>query len=148
MSTTPDEPSGTSHVHWTSRQRPYSTGSDLGSITGGQASIYTQVNGSCTQILALLGRLTSASGGTSAVPHDQIEAATRQLLAELHRPDGPRPDEVKRQLGLLRDVVGEAGDMVNTVEDEQVRTEFTTLTDLITDLDRAWSNRPGRRPLS
>jgi hypothetical protein len=106
------------------------------------------VNASRTQILASLGRLTSASGGTSAIPHDQIEAATRQLLAELHTPGGLRPDEVNRQLGLLRDAVGEVGDIVNTVEDEQVRTEFTTLIDLITDLNRAWSNRPGRRPLS
>ena len=146
MPTSPDEPSSTG-VDWTYQPREYSTGSDLGAVTGGHAAAYAQAEAACAQILATLDRLTSTSAA-SVVPHDEIEASTRQLLAEFRAPGGPRPGEVERQLGRLRDSVSRSGGTVNTVDEEQARTAFTTLNDLCTDLARAWSQRTGRRPLS
>jgi hypothetical protein len=145
--TSPDEPSGTGHVEWTYGPREYATDSDMGAVTGGQAEAYAQAEAACAQILASLDRLKSTSAA-SVVPHHQIEASARQLLAELRAPGGPRPGEVERQLGQLRESLSQAGETVNTVDDEQVRTAFTTLNDHCTDLARAWSQHTGRRPLS
>jgi hypothetical protein len=78
----PDEPASTGHVDWTYRPRVYSTDSDLGTVTGGPAAAYAQAEAACGQILASLDRLKSTSAA-SVVPHDQIEASARQLLAKL-----------------------------------------------------------------
>jgi hypothetical protein len=119
-------------------------------VTGGQAPVYAQAEAACGQILASLDRLKSTSAA-SVIPHDQIEASARQLLAELRAPGDPRPGDVERQLRhlrQLRDSVSRAGNTVNTVDDEQLRTRFTTLNDYCTDLARAWSQHTGLRPLS
>lgn len=147
MPTSPDEPSGTGRGDWTYRPREYSTGSDLGAVTGGRAPVYAQAEAACGQILASLDRFKSTSAA-SVIPHDQIEASARQLLAELRSPGGPWPRDVERQLGQLRDSVSRAGQTVNTVDDEQLRTAFATLNDYCTDLARAWSQHTGLRPLS
>lgn len=147
MPTSPDEPTGTGHVDWTYRPRTYSTGSDLGAVTGGQASAYAGADAACTEILASLERLKSTDAA-SVIPHDQFEAAARSVLVELHAPGGPRPGDVERQLDQLRQSLSQAEEAVNTVDEEQARTEFMTLQDLCTDLARAWSQHPGRRPIS
>ena len=147
MSTSPDEPTGTGAVGWTYQPRTYSTDSDPGAVTGGQASAYSRAEAACTQILASLDRLKS-TGAASAIAHDQIEASARTVLAELRAPGGPRPDDVERQLGQLRESLSGAAETVNIVDEEQARTEFTTLRDLCTDLAQAWSQHTGRRPLS
>jgi hypothetical protein len=116
-------------------------------VTGGQAPVYAQAEAACGQILASLDRLKSTSAA-SVIPHDQIEASARQLLAELRAPGDPRPGDVERQLRQLRDSVSRAGKTVNTVDNEQLRTAFTTLNDYCTDLARAWSQHTGLRPLS
>lgn len=145
--TSPDEPTGTGQVDWSYQPRTYSSDSDLGAVTGGQASAYSRAEVACTQILASLDRLKS-TGAASVVPHDQIEASARSVLAELRAPGGPRPGEVERQLGQLRESLSQAAETVNAVDEEQTRTEFTTLRDLCTDLAQAWSQHIGRRLLS
>jgi hypothetical protein len=145
--TSPDEPAGTSHIDWPYEPREYSTGSDLGAVTGGQAAVYAPVEAACTQLLAALDRLTSL-GAASVVPHDAIEASARQVLAELRAPGGPRPGDVERHLHQLRDSLSQAAETVNTVDEEQVRIAFVTLNDYCAELARSWSQHSGRRPLS
>jgi hypothetical protein len=137
----PDEPAGASHVDWSYRPREYSTGSDLGAVTGGQAVAYSQPETACTQILTTLDRLKSTRAA-SVVPHEQIAACARHILAELRAPSGPRLGDVEGQPGQLRDILTRAGETV------KVRTAFVTLNDYYANLAQAWSERTGRRPLS
>jgi phosphomannomutase len=117
----------------------------LGAVTGG-AAVYPQVGVACAQLLASVDRFKSLRAA-SVLPHREIEASAQQVLAELRAPGGPRPVEVDRQLGRLRDSLRRAGDMVNTVDEEQVRTAFVTLNDYYANLAEAWSEHTGRRPL-
>jgi hypothetical protein len=56
-------------------------------------------------------------------------------------PPGQTADDIPGQLGALRDRFGLTDDNVNTVEEEQVRTAFLTLVDLIVDLQRSWQQQ-------
>jgi biotin carboxyl carrier protein len=54
---------------------------------------------------------------------------------------GTTVDDIPGQLGAMRDRFGLTDDNVNTVEEEQVRTAFLTLVDLIVDLQRSWEQQ-------
>jgi hypothetical protein len=56
-------------------------------------------------------------------------------------PPGETADDIPGQLGALRERFGLTDDNVNTVEEEQVRTAFVTLVDLVVDLQRSWSSQ-------
>jgi hypothetical protein len=56
-------------------------------------------------------------------------------------PPGRTADDIPGQLGALRERFGLTDDNVNTVEEEQIRTEFVTLVDLVVDLQDSWSQQ-------
>jgi hypothetical protein len=56
-------------------------------------------------------------------------------------PPGTTVDDIPGQLGALRDRFGLTDDNVNTVEEEQIRTSFLTLVDLVADLQFAWGRQ-------
>jgi len=153
------------HVESSNVPRGYAMQADLGTVTGGQASLYARARAGLTHMLMLLEGLTPLD---PAFDKENIEA-TRSLVRneltrivdELGAPGGPRqalvdagfmillgtdtvpvppplPDDVGGQLGALRDRFGLLADQVNTVDEERIRTSFWTLSDEVQDLARAW----------
>ncbi len=64
-----------------------------------------------------------------------------QPLGVMFRAAGTDPDRVPGLLGALRERFGLTDINVNTVDEEQVRTAFWTLVDLVLDLQRSWELR-------
>ena len=152
------------HVESEYVPRGFAMQADLGSVTGGQASLYARAKASLTHMLELLDGLTPLQ---PAPDKDDIEATRilvrnelTRIIDEIGRPGGPRqplvdsaftvllgpsaqddpdPDEVEGQLGALRDRFGLVLDSVNTVEDERIRTSYWTLAEEVQDLRRAWT---------
>jgi len=56
-------------------------------------------------------------------------------------PPGETADDIPGQLGALRDRFGLTDDNVNTVDEENVRTAFVTLVDLVVDLQGSWERQ-------
>jgi hypothetical protein len=156
------------HVETTYVPRGFAMQADLGSVTGGQASLYARARSGLTHILQLLDGLTPLQPAFD----QENNAATRilvrneigRIVEEFGLPGGPRqalvdasfavllgtdtdiltrpkvPDLVEGQLGELRERFGLTAENVNTVEDERIRTSFWTLADEIQDLGRAWDS--------
>ena len=141
--------------------RGYAIQSDLGAITGGQASLYRRATIARTEILRILDGLTPLRVDGDVQDMDGyrliVRNAVQKLVDELGAPGGPRiamvnsyfsgllgraahrtPDNVGGQLGALRERFGLIDDNVNTVEEEGVRTSFWTLVDMVSDLSDAW----------
>ncbi|MFC4604407.1 hypothetical protein [Rhodococcus kronopolitis] len=141
---------------------------DLGSVTGGQASLYRRAAIARTETLRILDALTPLRVDAD---HEDMEAfrglvrgALENTVDELGNPGGPRipivdsylrsltglptdpktpvayptPDAITGLLGQLRDHFGLIDANVNTIEEEEIRTAFWTLADLTTDLHKAW----------
>jgi hypothetical protein len=141
--------------------------SDLGAVTGGQASLYRRATMARAEILRILDGLTPLR--PDADPEDMasyrtlVRESVQRLVDELGNPGGPRvqmvdmyfagltgsatplagvdADNVPGQLGALRDRFGLTDDNSNTVDDEAVRTSFWTLVDLVTDLQASWDTQ-------
>jgi hypothetical protein len=141
--------------------------SDLGAVTGGQASLYRRATMARAEILRILDGLTALR--PDADPEDMasyrtlVRDSVQRLVDELGNPGGPRvqmvdmyfagltgsatpiagvdADNVPGQLGALRDRFGLTDDNSNTVDDEAVRTSFWTLVDLVTDLQASWATQ-------
>jgi len=154
------------HVETDYVPRGFAMQADLGSVTGGQASLYARARSSLTHILQLLAGLTPLNPDYDQQKNDAVRALVRneitRIVEEIGAPGGPRqslvdssftillgrttfddpvlPDDVDGQLGDLRIVFGLTEENVNTVEEERVRTSFWTLADEIQDLGRAWAN--------
>jgi hypothetical protein len=82
-------------------------------------------------------------GGAAPLVHPQVNLNlvprdSTQLPLAL---PGTTVDDIPGQLGAMRDRFGLTDDNVNTVEEEQVRTAFLTLVDLIVDLQRSWEQQ-------
>lgn len=158
------------HVESVYVPRGYAVQADLGSITGGQASLYRRAMLARTETLRLLDALTPLRVDADREDMEAFRGLVRGgiegAVAELGNPGGPRlpivdsylraltglkpstevtypsPDAITGQLGQLRDQFGLIDANVNTIAEEEVRTSFWTLTDLVTDLHKAWdSNR-------
>lgn len=138
--------------------------SDLGAVTGGQASLYRRATMARAEALRILGGLTAlradADADDMASYRTIVRDSVQRLVDELGNAGGPRvqmvdmyfagltgaarpvrgvdADTVTGQLGALRDRFGLTDDNSNTVADEAVRTSFWTLVDLITDLQTSW----------
>jgi hypothetical protein len=138
--------------------------SDLGAVTGGQASLYRRATIARTEALRILDSLTAlrpdADADDMASYRTLVRDSVQRLVDELGNPGGPRvqmvnmyfagltgaakpaagvdADGVTGQLGALRDRFGLTDANSNTVDDEAVRTSFWTLVDLITDLQTSW----------
>jgi hypothetical protein len=96
------------------------------------------------------GRAPGAQPGTGSRETDLVARYTHNGEVQL-APPGTTVDDIPGQLGALRDRFGLTDDNVNTVEEEQVRTSFLTLVDLVVDLQDSWgkqrkafSNEAGR----
>jgi hypothetical protein len=154
------------HVESQYVPRGFSMQADLGSVTGGQASLYARARAGLEHILQLLAGLTPLQPAFDQENNEATRALIRneitRIVEELGQPGGPRqvlvdasfavllgtdedvlthpklPDLVEGQLGELRDRFGLTAENVNTVEDERIRTSFWTLADEIQDLGRAW----------
>lgn len=138
--------------------------SDLGAVTGGQASLYRRATLARSEALRILDGLTAlrpdADADDMASYRTLVRDSVQRLVDELGNPGGPRvqmvdmyfagltgaanpapgvdADSVTGQLGALRDRFGLTDANSNTVDDEAVRTSFWTLVDLLTDLQTSW----------
>lgn len=162
------------HIESAYVPRGFAVQADLGSITGGQASLYRRAVIARTETLRILDALTPLRVDAD---HEDMEAfrglirgAIDNAVDELGNPGGPRipivdsylrsltglplptnpetpvnyptPDTITGLLGQLRDQFGLTDANVNTIDEEEIRTAFWTLTDLTTDFHKAWrSNR-------
>jgi pyruvate/2-oxoglutarate dehydrogenase complex dihydrolipoamide acyltransferase (E2) component len=79
-------------------------------------------------------------GATLHPQHGQGPLPRGATLLPLASP-GTTVDDIPGQLGAMRDRFGLTDDNVNTVEEEQVRTAFLTLVDLIVDLQGSWARQ-------
>ena len=152
------------HVESRYVPRGYAVQSDLGAVTGGQASFYRRAQVSRTEILRLLDALTPLRTDFDSQDVEAyrglVRGAVQSLVDELGASGGARlemvdayfrgltgterpdllgsADGVAGQLGALRDRLGLIDDNVNTVEEEGVRTAYWTLVDMVTDLQASW----------
>jgi hypothetical protein len=86
------------------------------------------------------GRAPGAQPGTGSRETDLVAGYIHDGEIQL-APPGTTVDDIPGQLGALRDRFGLTDDNVNTVEEEQVRTSFLTLVDLVVDLQDSWSKQ-------
>lgn len=152
------------HVESQFVPRGYAIQSDLGAVTGGQASLYRRATLARTEILRILDGLTPLRTDADSDDMDAyrtiVRNAIQNLVDELGSPGGPRvamvdsyltgllgtnpnrdPDQIGGQLGALRDRFGLIDDNVNTVEEEGLRTAYWTLVDMIRDLYGSWQSQ-------
>jgi hypothetical protein len=154
------------HVESTYQRRGFAVQADLGSVSGGQASLYARATASLTHMRTLLAGVTplrpdfdSEDGaasrtligteltrivnemGAAGGPRTALVDAAFQVLVGTDQPvDTITGDVVGGQLGRLRDRFGLTADNVNTVEEERIRTSYWTLVDQVVDLNRAWNS--------
>jgi len=145
--------------------RGYAVQSDLGAVTGGQASLYRRAQIARTEMLRILDGLGSLRMDSDAQDMDAyrllVRNAIQRLVDEIGAAGGPRvqmvdqyfrsltgqhpptarpaADTIGGQLGGLRDRFGLVDANVNTIEEEGVRTSFWTLVDLVADLQSSWA---------
>jgi hypothetical protein len=153
------------HTDWTWQQRGYAVQADMGALTGAQASIYARAKNALDQIQPLLTGLTTIN--TALFPQQDLEAIRtvvstelQELVSELALEGGPRiqrvdelfalllgaarndtnldPDQVDGQLGTLRDRFGLTVDLVNTVDEERIVTNFRVIVEQILSLFASW----------
>lgn len=149
--------------------RGYALQTDLGAVSGGQASLYRRATLARTEILRILDGITPLR--SDADPDDTeafrslVRNSVERLVDELGAAGGPRtqrvdeyfrallgvssgrrptPDTVGGQVGALRDRYLLTATYSRTVPKETVRTSFWTLADLIADLQIAWKAQHGR----
>jgi hypothetical protein len=154
------------HTEWTWTPRSYTVQTDMGVVTGAQASIYTRAKVALDQSLPLLNGLYPLTPNVEpedlrtvqSVVSIQFTALVNELgvvggprvprVDELFRlllghenPDEPprRPEEVVRgSLGLVRKRFGFERRFVTTVDDEQDLTNYYILVDYVIGLNHSW----------
>jgi hypothetical protein len=149
------------HTKWTWTPRSYAVQTDMGAVTGAQASIYNRAKVALDQSLPLLDGLYSLQ--PAILPEDQesiravVRAELTQLVNEFGVLGGPRvqrvdelfllllgnpavtnPEQVAGVLGTLGDRFGLARNRVNTIEDEQNLTNYLILVDYVIGLSQSW----------
>jgi hypothetical protein len=153
------------HREWQYTPQSLTVQADMGAVTGAQASIYTRTKLTVDQILPIVDRLRALD---PAADHERLEASRsivrgrlEQLPFELGLDGGPRVarvDDIFRilldvdpsqpvpadasiggELGRLKARFGFDGDNVNTVEEEEILTEFQVLTDYVLSLATSWA---------
>ena len=153
------------HTEWSWQQRGYAVQADMGALTGAQASIYARAKNALDQIQPLLAGLTTIN--PALFPQQDLEAIRtvvstelQELVSELALEGGPRiqrvdelfalllgaarndtnldPDQVDGQLGTLRDRFGLTVDLVNTVDEERIVTNFRVIVEQILSLFASW----------
>jgi hypothetical protein len=154
------------HIQAAWTPRTYTVQSDFaGSLSGSQASIYNRAVKSVAECQTLLDGLRSLRVVSNPDDVEALKSLTStqldSLVAELGRLDGPRiprvnqtfvyllgadtaqmdPDKVTGLLGSLRDELGLKStglNLVNTIAEEQVPTDFRIMCDYLTSLRVSW----------
>ncbi len=144
------------HVGSTWTPRSFAVGSDLGAVTGAQASIFTHGRAALDQSLPLLDGLRPLQPTADMQAADQVRRVLRTelnaLVNEFGRPGGPRAERVDQlfhallgtgpgaagRLRLLGDRFAFGPRRVNSVAEEQNLTNFLILVDHVYRLRRSW----------
>ncbi len=160
------------HTTWSWVQRTYSVQTDMGALTGAQASLYTRAKAALDQSLPLLSGLYALRPDADTQDIESMRAIVgtqlSELVRELDQDGGPRvqrvdeyfivllgrdrntgkpaavtnPESVSGQLGELRTRFGMEQARVNTIDEEQNLTNFLILVDYV---DTLWQNWDGQR---
>ncbi len=150
---------------WEWRPHSFTVQTDMGAVTGAQASLYRRAQVALEQCLPLVEELLPLSASADS---EDIEASRAiitsdltGLVNEIGQVGGPRvqrvnaffdsllgeqfnleggtdPEDVGGQLGRLRRRLSLDRDRVNTIEEEQNLTNFLVLTDYVIALRTTW----------
>jgi hypothetical protein len=155
------------HTEWTWTPRSYTVQTDLGAVTGAQASIYARAKVALDQALPLLDGLYTLLPTVLQEDLDSIRQVVRSqftaLVNELGVVGGPRVPRVDQlfllllgnpgvtdpealtsgTLFILRSRFGLKRQFVTTIEDEQNLTNYLILVDYILGLNQSWLNEKG-----
>ena len=150
---------------WIWTPHSYTIQTEMGAVTGAQASIYNRAKVALDQSLPILKNLTSLRSDSDKEDIDAsraiIESDFTELINELGKTGGPRiqrvdalfesllghdfivnnetdPEIVEGQLGKLRERMGLDVDSVNTIEEEENLTNFLILADYAISLRQSW----------
>jgi hypothetical protein len=154
------------HTEWTWTPRSYTVQTDMGAVTGAQASIYTRAKVALDQSLPLLDGLYPLVPNVEPADLATVQSVVRsqftalvnefgtvggprvsrvdelfELLLGHEDPDAPptKPEEiVKGSLGLVRQRFGLQRRYVTTVDDEQNLTNYLILVDYVIGLNHSW----------
>lgn len=149
------------HTDFTWTPRSYTVQTDMGAITGAQASIYTRAKVALDQSMPLLDGLYPLLPSLESEDMDSKRELVRSLFNELVNdlgieggPRVPRVDQLFTQLlgtpaptnpeasggelGILRDRFGLERKFVTTVTDEQNLTNYIVLVDYVIGLNNSW----------
>jgi hypothetical protein len=153
------------HTEFTWTPRSYTVQTDMGAVTGAQASIYTRAKVALDQSLPLLDGLYALVPIVEAEDLATVQAVVRTqfsaLVNEFGVVGGPRvprvdelfellighgdptnPEDITRvgSLGLVRERFGLERRFVTTVDDEQNLTNFLILVDYVMGLRKSWDH--------
>ncbi|HYW43705.1 MAG TPA: hypothetical protein VE959_12665 [Bryobacteraceae bacterium] len=151
------------HTEFTWTPRSYTVQTDMGAVTGAQASIYTRAKVALDQSMPLLDGLYPLIPYVEAEDLATVQAVVRTqftaLVNEFGVVGGPRvprvdelfelllgpgtpsnPEDIKRSgsLGLVRQRFGLERRFVTTVDDEQNLTNYLILVDYVIGLKKSW----------
>lgn len=151
---------------WTPRS--YTVQTDLGAVTGAQASIYTRAKVALDQSLPLLDGLYPLIPNVEPGDLESVRAVVRSLFTELVNEFGveggprvPRVDQLFQllrgaptatnaealpkhcQLQRLQNRFGLERKFVNTIDDEQNLTNYLILVDYVVGLNTSWTDQKG-----
>ncbi len=151
------------HTEWSWTPRSYTVQTDMGAVTGAQASIYTRAKVALDQSLPLLDGLYALIPYVEAEDLATVQAVVRTqfsaLVNEFGVVGGPRvprvdelfelllgpgtpsnPEDIKKSgsLGLVRQRFGWERRFVTTVDDEQNLTNYLILVDYVIGLKKSW----------
>ena len=150
------------HTEFTWTPRSYTVQTDLGAVTGAQASIYTRAKVALDQSIPLLDGLYALLPEVAQEDIDSKREIVRSeltaLVNEFGVEGGPRVPRVDQLFSLLlgdpaptdpEKVGGEIGDLgsraglqrkfVTTIADEQNLTNFIVLADYVIGLNQSWT---------
>jgi hypothetical protein len=154
------------HTEFTWTPRSYTVQTDMGAVTGAQASIYTRAKVALDQSMPLLDGLYPLVPNVEAQDLATIQSVVRSQFTSLVNefgtvggprvsrvdelfelligpvdPDAPRIkplDIVRGSLGLVKKRFGLDRSFVTTVDDEQNLTNYLILVDYVIGLDYSW----------
>jgi hypothetical protein len=150
------------HTEFKLTPRSYNVPSDLGGVTGAQATLHARANAALGQCLLLLDGLFALSPKSARQDLDSLGGIVRsrltELVHELGEEGGPHVSRVDRlftallgdpppanctrvggEIGALRSRFDRSREFTDTVDDEQNQTNFIVFVDYVISLQRSWS---------
>lgn len=154
------------HTEWTWTPKSYAVQTDMGAVTGAQASLYNRAKVALDQCLPLLDGLRSLRADILPDNLNSMREVVRSQVTELVHEfgllGGPRsqrvdrlfelllgqggksnPEDVGGSLSVLRYRFGLNRNRVNSIEDEQNLTNYLILVDYVIGLHHSWVNQQG-----